>query len=286
VFTGFYLSRNAPIVYPSVMSPPYSIKDRQVLDVSGVFKYDKAKDQFLFGDSAKVVGDGFYGNKLVFDNNTGQVTGEGKLGLCSELEFTSLDAVGTANTEFLDIPDSLRAQTPPAPFELDIMSGVKFILPDRLFRFITAEIERNNLSTTLIPYLADKEKYKKQFSMLFPNKQELSQIYSGVDLGKVEIPDKLNDYTILLADLKMKWDMDYQSFVSTSPQIGLVSINGVPVNRRIEGYVEYKMPGVGGDRFYYYLKFPSQIFYYFGFKQGVLEVYSNDTQFMDAASKM
>jgi hypothetical protein len=84
----------------------------------------------------------------------------------------------------------------------------------------------------------------------------------------------------------MKWDMDYQSFVSTQPQIGLVSINGTPINKRIEGYVEYKMPGVGGDRFYYYLKFPSQIFYYFGFRQGVLEVYSNDSQFMDAAAKM
>lgn len=286
VFTGFYLSRNAPIVYPSVMTPPYSIKDRQVLDVTGVFKYDNNRDQFIFGDSAKVVGNSLVGNQLVFDNKSGVLTGEGKLGLCDELQFTSLDAVGTATTEFLDIPDSLRAETPPAPFEMEIMSGVKFTFPERFFRYIMAEVERNNLTTTLVPYLADPGKYKKQLAMLFPNTQELNQALSNVDQGKIVLPSKMNDYTILLTDLKMKWDVDYQSFVSTSPQIGLVSINGEPINRRIEGYVEYKMPGVGGDRFYYYLKFPSQIFYYFGYKQGVLEVYSNDTQFMDAAAKM
>lgn len=286
VFTGFYLGRDVPIVYPSVMSPPYTLQDRKVLDVTGVFKYDKNKDQFIFGDSAKVVGSAMVGNQLIFDNKTGELFGEGRMGLCDQLEYTSLDAVGTATTKFLDVPDSLRAETPPAPFELELMAGVKFIFPDRLFRFIEAEVERNNLTSTLIPYLADKDKYKMQFSTLFNGKPGLSEILNGVEGGAVTFPNKVNDYTILLTDLKMKWDMDYQSFVSTSPQIGLVSINGTPINKRIEGYVEYKMPGVGGDRFYYYLKFPSQIFYYFGFRQGVLEVYSNDSQFMDAAASM
>ncbi|HKK75195.1 MAG TPA: hypothetical protein VJ953_08995 [Saprospiraceae bacterium] len=286
VFTGFYLGRDMPVVYPSVMSPPYTLQDRKVLDVTGVFKYDKNTDQFIFGDSAKVVGNAVVGNQLIFDNKTGELSGEGRLGLCDDLEYTSLDVVGTANTRFLDVPDSLRAETPPAPFELEIMSGVKFIFPDRLFRFIEAEVERNNLTSTLIPYLADKDKYKKQFSTLFAGKPGLPEILNGVEGGAVSFPNKVNDYTILMTDLKMKWDMDYQSFVSTSPQLGLVSINGTPINKRIEGYVEYKMPSVGGDRFYYYLKFPSQIFYYFGFRQGVLEVYSNDSQFMDAAANM
>lgn len=286
VFTGFYLGRDMPVVYPSVMSPPYTLQDRKILDVTGVFKYDKNKDQFIFGDSAKVVRNNLVGNQLVFDNKTGELTGQGRLGLCDQLEYTSLEVVGTATTRFLDVPDSLRAETPPAPFEMEVMSGVNFIFPERLFRFIEAEVERNNLTSTLIPYLSDKKKYKMQFSTLFEGAPGLTEILNGVEGGVVNFPNKVNDYTILLTDLKMKWDMDYQSFVSTNPQIGLVSINGTPINKRIEAYVEYKMPSVGGDRFYYYLKFPSQIFYYFGFRQGVLEVYSNDSQFMDAAAKM
>ena len=285
-FTGFYLGRDVPFIYPKVMAPPYTLQDRKILDVTGVFKYNKKTDTFIFGDSAKVIGSGAKGNQLIFNNKTGKLEGEGKLGIADKLEFTSLDAVGSATTSFVDVPDSLRSQTPPPPLEVDIMTGVKFILPERLFRYVVAEAEANNLSMTAIPYLADQEKYKKQFSMLFPEGKELTEAFNDMALGKVELPSKMNDYTLLLTDLKMKWDMDYQSFVSTAQDVGLVSINGKAINKKIEAYVEYKMPSVGGDRFYYYFKFPSQIFYYFGYKQGVLEIYSNNPQFMDAAAKM
>lgn len=286
VFTGFYLGRDVPFIYPKVMSPPYTLQDRKILDVTGVFKYDKKKDAFIFGDSAKVIGVAAKGNQLIFDNKTGKLNGEGKLGIADKLEFTSLDAVGSATTSFVEVPDSLKAQTPPPPLEVEIMAGVKFSLPERLFRYVLAEAEANNLSMTAIPYLADQTKYKKQLSMLFPAGKELNEAFNGMALGKVDLPSKMNDYTFLVTDLQMKWDMDYQSFVSTSPNVGLISVNGKPVNKRIEAYVEYKMPSVGGDRFYYYFKFPSQIFYYFGYKQGVLEIYSNNPQFMDAAAKM
>lgn len=287
VFTGFYLGRDMPVIYPSVMTPPNTLQDRRILDVTGIFKYDAAKDHFLFGDSSKVTKDEYLGDFLRFDNKSGQVFGEGRLNLLDELKYTSLDAVGTIESAFVEVPDSLRGQTPPPPVQIEVMSGLKFILPDRLFRFILAEVERNALSLDAIPYLAKQEKYKKQLTMLFPNAgKDLQDAFASMALGRVDLPKKVNDYTILLADLKMKWDMDYQSFVSTDNKIGVISINGEPVNRRMEGYVEYKMPSIGGDRFYYYLKFPSQIFYYFGFKQGILEVYSNDSQFMDTASSM
>ena len=208
------------------------------------------------------------------------------MGIGSKLKFTSLDIVGTANSVLEKVPDSLLATTPPPPVEIEATAGVKFTLPDRLFRFIFAEAERNNLAIMPIPYLADQEKYKRQLSMLFPAGKELTQAFNGMALGNVAISDKINDYTFLVTDLKMKWDSDYQSFVSTNNQVGLISINGEPVNKRLEAYVQYSMPSIGGDRFYYYFKFPSQIFYYFGFKQGVLEMYSNDSAFMDAAAKM
>ena len=286
VFSGFFLGRDMPIVYPLVMAPPITLQDRKILDVTGIFKYDKQSDQFIFGDSSKITMNNPRGNFLNFNNRNGKVSAEGKLNLLDKLKFTSLDAVGTIESSFVEVPDSLRGKTPPPPVEIEIMSGVRFTLPDRLFRYIMGEVERNSLSLQAIPYLANQEKYKKQLSMLFPDSKELNEGFASMALGRIDLPKKVNDYTILLSDLKMKWDMDYQSFVSTNPQVGVVSINGEGVNRRMEAYVEYKMPGIGGDRFYYYLKFPSQIFYYFGFKQGVLEVYSNDSQFMDAASSM
>ena len=286
-YTGLYLRRDIPIVYPSIMSAPYALQDRKILDVTGVFKYDKAKDEFIFGDSSKVIDDAYLGNLLVFENKTGKIRGEGKLGIAGDLKYTSLDAYGSIETVLPpDIPDSLRAETPPPPVTVDALAGVNFILPERLFRYVLAEVERNTLSLNPTPYLANQEKYKKQFSMMFPGTPGLTESFNGFALGKFELPKAAKKHTILVSDLKMKWDMDFQTWVSTSPKVGLVSINGAPINRQVDAFIEYKMGAVGGDRFYYYLKFPSQIYYYFGFKQGVLEVYSNDTQFMDACEKM
>lgn len=41
------------------------------------------------------------------------------------------------------------------------------------------------------------------------------------------------------------------------------------------------MPTNDDDRLYVYLKSPSQLYYFFGYKQGILNVVSNNTRFMD-----
>ena len=84
----------------------------------------------------------------------------------------------------------------------------------------------------------------------------------------------------------MKWDAEYQSFVSKEKKLGLVSVEGEPLNKMLEAYVEYKMPTNEDDRLYIYIKSPSELFYFFGFKQGILSVTSNNPEFMDAISGM
>ena len=85
----------------------------------------------------------------------------------------------------------------------------------------------------------------------------------------------------------MKWHEDYQSFVSTSKENGLISVAGDQLNQTIECYVEIKMPSAtGDDRLYIYLKSPSGLFYFFGFKQGILNITSNNTVFMQQLEGM
>ena len=46
--------------------------------------------------------------------------------------------------------------------------------------------------------------------------------------------------------------------------------------------IEFRMPSNEDDRLYIYLKSPSELYYYFGFKQGILEITSNNPTFMEA----
>ena len=75
--------------------------------------------------------------------------------------------------------------------------------------------------------------------------------------------------------------------MSTSKENGLISINGESLNKTVECYVEIKMPSAEkDDRLYVYLKSPSGLFYFFGFKGGILSINSNNTVFMQQLEGM
>ncbi len=284
--TGLFLSREMAIMYPSVMMPLYFRKDRPVFPVSGVFVYDKKEDQFHFGDSTKVLHNDYRGNVLTLDNKSGRVTAEGTFNLGEGLQFVGIDAVGTATTQFQDVPDSLLAQTPPAPVDGQFTAGVTFPIPDKLLKAVENEIQASSFGGNAIPYLTDIDRYKKDFTMLFPPTKELTEALQLLGGGVFTLTQKNNPYTFLFTGLEMTWDKDFQSFVTTTPKAGLVSMSGQPLNKQLEIFMEIKMPTNGDDRLYFYIKLPNSIYYYFGYKQGILEINSNDNRFMDIATDL
>jgi hypothetical protein len=46
-------------------------------------------------------------------------------------------------------------------------------------------------------------------------------------------------------------------------------------------FVEYKMPGSQDDRFYLYIKASADLWYFFGYQSGALNVVSSSTRFND-----
>lgn len=278
--TGLFLSKETARVYPRVMSPLYFRKDRPILPVTGVFKYDKVKDQFIFGDSLKVTADRLTGNCLIYKLKTNSIEAEGKFNIGSGLKYVKVSAAGQAKTSFESNEiDTLSGYALPAPIDLKLMAGIDLIIPERLLKMIITDLNSASFDAQNINYTKDKEFYKKAALELFPPTKDVLQAIEGVNMGTLSIPSKVNEHTFFFGDLPMKWDSDYQSFVSTGSKIGLNSINGTPINKMLTCYVEFKMPSNDDDRVYIYIKSPSELFYYFGFKQGILSVVSNNTKF-------
>ena len=97
-------------------------------------------------------------------------------------------------------------------------------------------------------------------------------------------PKKYKHHTFFFSDLPMKWDPDYQSFVSRKDKVGLGAIGADPINKTLTCYVEFRMPSRGDDRVYIYVKSPSEYFYYFAYKGGILSTVSNNTRYNDAVT--
>lgn len=295
LYTGLYLGKESANIYPAVMQPLTFRKDRDIFPAAGFFKYIKEKDQFIFGDSTRVVASQVRGNLFTFKNSDGSVEADGRFNIGSALKYVKVDAAGFAKGKFPPPPagDVMLDEEPDAttknqvdPLRAELMTGITMTLPDALAKVMVTDFRSSTFDAAPIVYLTDLDYYRRAATQLLPDDKDAREAIGGLSSGYLDLPKRINPYTFLFSRLKLKWDVEYQSFIGTEQNIGLVSIAGESINRVVTGYIEFKMPSNDDDRLYIYLKSPSEQFYFFGFKQGILNVTSNNPNFMSALTAM
>jgi hypothetical protein len=145
---------------------------------------------------------------------------------------------------------------------------------------MSTDIKAAAFASPALNLITDGEFYRDGVNNLFPASKERDAALQGMALGYIDLAPKINPYSLLFSKLNLRWQEDYQSFVSTEKLTGLVSIDGESINKMVEVYAEFKMPSAGDDRFYIYIKSPSELFYFFGFADGIMNVVSNNPTFM------
>jgi hypothetical protein len=290
LFTGLFLSKETATAYPRVMMPVFFRKDRPILAVKGILQFDEKTDKFIFGDSLRMLGGATVqrGSQLVYDNKTGKIEMDGPLNLGSALKYVSVSAAGRVQTEFGElVTDTLMGVSAmDSKLKMEAMIGAKLIIPDNLLKIMITDFKSSTFDANPIVYAKDMPFYRKVVSELFPVNEEMQKVVESISTGTLALPKKFNPFTVLFDQVPMIWDRDYQSFVSTREKLGLVSIDGEMINTNITAYIEVKMPTNDDDRLYIYIKSPSQQYYFFGYKQGILNLVSNNTRFMDELLKM
>ena len=114
--TGFYLSKPERHIYPRFIQTADRRVDHPILDASGVFTYDEDRDAFVFGDSSRVNDpSAVIGNLMTLDHATGQVTGDGLLGIGGRLKYIEFNSYGTIEME---LPEQFAPEPEDESFSL------------------------------------------------------------------------------------------------------------------------------------------------------------------------
>ena len=166
------------------------------------------------------------------------------------------------------------------------MTAIDLIFPDKLVNMMATDLISGAYAAPGLNLVSDEGFYKAGIQTLFPAGEERKAAEISLAAGVLNVPRKINEHTFLFSQLKMKWSTNYQSFVTTEKYSGLVSIRGNQISKMLEVHAEVKMPSGGDDRLYIYIKSPSELYYFFGFKDGILNVVSNNTQFMNELEGM
>ncbi len=284
--TGMYLSRGTAFLYPRTMQAKFSRKDRPIIEAKGLFKLDEAKDEFIFGDSLKIASNVKMGNKITFSNKDGKFRGEGKMNVCDQLKYIQVDAVGEVRTQYKAAQDSTQQGPNGYEIEADMMTGIISFIPKNMLDFMIQDFKSSSFDTRGVDF-TDNLFYEKGLSELITDSKLLHNTITRMKTEyRLNLPKKNNPYTFLFGKMKMKWDPDYQSFVTVGNQQGLISINGEELNATVKTHIEFKMPSTGKDRLYIYIKSPSDTFYFFGYKDGIMNIVSNNTKFNDLVINM
>ncbi len=284
--TGIFVSKTSAKIYPSIMMPLYVRKDRRIFEARGengigIYKYDKKDDRFIFGDSLLMTSGTLRGNSLVYANKNGKIIAEGKMDIGSGLDYMSIDAAGRIETTFAEGPVEETDFPEPGDTKVsfELMAGVDAIIPDKLLKIMATDIQSSSFDARVVDYLKDEALYKKALSEFIPAGKDFNNALNKMKNIGLDLPNKYDKFEFFFSYLPMEWNPELQSLISSQDKVGLCSVNGEVINRMLECYVEFKMPTNEDDRVYIYIKSPSGNFYFFGYKQGILNCASNNEKF-------
>ena len=273
--TGFYVSKEVSECYPRILLPAYARVDRQLMDCQGFYRYEAQTDRYFFGDSARVLDPARNGNLMIYDNRVGSVQAEGRLNIGEGLNYMKVKASGRLKSDF-ELADTV-SHTVTGEF----MTGMEIRLPKVLLDLLVDDIRSSSFDAPIAGYTSQGPFYQQALPEFVSDPKNLDEALANLKGNLIALPKADNKYAFLLGRHPVIWNEEYQSFVSMEDRFPLIAINGEPINKVLTMYAEYKMPSGGDDRFYLYIKASADIWYFFGYQAGVLNVVSSSTKFND-----
>lgn len=274
VHTGIFLSQETRRNYSRLMMPLESRKDHAFMQADGMTRYSPETGEFLVGDSLKIAQPDARGNLLIFNENTGALTGKGQISLVPNLKGPNVKTPGILTAGFPE-GELTRTEAANETLTAQAASALTFGLPKDLKTMISTDFQAASFEGKPV-YYKNTEMYETVLTELVSDPKKLPQSMQQLRKGNTfGIPVEDCTFDFLLTELDLKWDADYQSFISINPEIGLAALGTKGYHKFVKGAIEYKMPASGEDQLTLLLTSPGGNYYFFDYKNGILTTHSS-----------
>ncbi len=270
IFTGMFTYFDSVHVYPALFSKRKNYSDRQMITPSGYLHYDRASQLYKIGSKEKINDFRLSEDYVSFHREDCQLNGEGNIDLGQELGLITLKNYGT-------VTHKVEANTT----ELDLVMAINFYMTQDLLNLAGNEIDSfpglkpanltRSIYTKAMNSWVGEEAYKKF--------DEELKLFGTVK----EVPAALKP-TILLNEINLVWSDVTNSYHSVG-QIGIASINGIQINKKVDGFFELRIKR-SGDIMDLYLQLDRRNYYYFGYTRGVMQTLSSNRVYVETIMNM
>jgi hypothetical protein len=240
---------------------------------SGTLHYDTASREYKIEDREKSAGNKLSGKVFAYNDETTQVRFEGPVSLFKGTKDFNLTAaaLGSGNVETNEIRMNALVMV-----NTTALPGAFDILARDLQAVIQSEGADEGLGdqTELLYKIADivGERSAKDF--------ETRSAQGYVSLGTIAETSK----ALTFSNVNLKWSVSHKAFYSEGA-LGLSNSFRTDINGAFEGFMEVKKTEDGAPVFNLFLKASPESWYYFGFEDSRLLMYSSNQEFNTLVSK-
>lgn len=260
---GYFLNKDLLELSTSL----FFVKDKKatpIFEPKGMFLFDEQSQEFVFGDSTKVIGKVPYGDEMRYNDTKGTIQAVGKfpMGISFENEYMNFVGFGEGNY-------SLATNK----FEFKQIQNYNFFAPLLFYTnaqkiFLEDAINLTDLSIIDKPYL---EVNRQAYPNLGNTTDAKDKIISDFNTQSTFFRTKDTKTSLLLSNIEMVWDEFDNTFRSKGDKIGLVVIGESNINKFVKGYVELG-PRKSGDFINIYLEASNGDYVYLNYMNNELEV--------------
>jgi len=261
-FFGLAYSEQYRRFYPLVVESLDSPSDLIFVNSIGQLVFDTIKNGFSVGSPERFANNNVQSNFVTLDNTRCVMRGDGNFNLGLDLNMITVKSSGTF--EHVIINDSTYINT---------VLLLDFHFDEKAMEMMTDSIRisgdgSSTMSDGLFPMFLRKNLTKDEAER---NLTELS-LYGQMK----KMPEQLS-HSIIFNQLNFYWDQYSRSYISKG-KIGLGYLGGNIVNSFIDGWVQIEK-GRTGSSISIYLEPTPNTWYFFNYKNGIMQVISSDNAF-------
>ncbi|HEY0029506.1 MAG TPA: hypothetical protein VGC65_02015 [Bacteroidia bacterium] len=256
--------------YSAFLSPKESGNDPHVLPADGFLFFDKGSREYRISNKEKLVERSLPGNYLSLNTAQCKIYGEGKINLGGDFGQVKIESFGSA--VHLLIPDSTI---------FDMLMSFDFFFDDGAMDKMSDAIVSN---ADLKPTDFSRPVFEKGMREML-GKEQADKLISQLNLygSFKKFPDELKK-TLVLTDVKMKWNKDTRSYTS-SGKLGIGNVNKTQINKYVDGRIEI-IKKRGGDILNIYIELDANNWYYFNYTRGTMLAISSNEAFNNVIKEL
>ncbi|MBL0049881.1 MAG: hypothetical protein IPP32_17500 [Bacteroidetes bacterium] len=259
---GIMYTADSTHCYPAFLSRRVTFSDQIVAGADGYLFYDKASREYKISNKDKIKEINFPGNYVSLNTANCKLYAEGKLEMTNGLGQVKFNVYGNGVDDLQN--DSVA---------FDVVITLDFFFADDALKNMG-----NRFETSTAPFASlSRTTYERALREML-GKADADKLISQVNLygSFKKFPDAM-EHSIILTDVKMKWNSNTKSFVSDGP-IGVGSVFKNQINKFMGGKIELAKKRAG-DILTVYLEIDGANWYFFNYQTSLMQAISSDEKF-------